>query len=259
MRKKKEKPDGPGEAKGRRGRREGRIKMIGGGGGGGDNGNEGGGGDEEVAAMRLVVWWVWVLWYCARNCNDGRTSKQSGFEFQNKWCNNTTLNDPNVVVVAKVTTLVHGQRTCMLSVPPHRSNPLTAHAARPPTSGSGGGGEGYDFGAWATNMPLPLRPQTDALRAHFLTCTGAQMLTGPAVHMPRSSTPPIVHVATRPDTADTAAAPDTQDLTCITRKLLPLAPLKIPHLQSCKTAASCMPQAPNFKTTRKSITRSHNT
>ncbi|KAI0288775.1 hypothetical protein BC826DRAFT_1107518 [Russula brevipes] len=41
---------------------------------------------------------------------------------------------------------------------PHRSNPLTARAARPPTSGGGGGSDGDDFGAWATNAPPPLGP-----------------------------------------------------------------------------------------------------
>ena len=131
----------------------------------------------------------------------------------------------------------------MPSVPPHRSDPSTARAARPPMSGGGGGGEGDDFGAWATNAPLPLGLQTDALRARFLARTGAQMPTGPAVRTPRSSTPPIVHAATRPDTADTAAAPDTQDLTRITRKLSPPAPLKVP--QDCRFPHASSPRLQN--------------
>ncbi|KAI0283839.1 hypothetical protein BC826DRAFT_1109969 [Russula brevipes] len=45
----------------------------------------------------------------------------------------------------------------MPSVPPHRSDPSTMRAMRPPTSGGGGVGDG-DFGAWATNAPPPLRP-----------------------------------------------------------------------------------------------------
>ncbi|KAI0300278.1 hypothetical protein BC826DRAFT_668816 [Russula brevipes] len=100
-------------------------------------------------------------------------------------------------------------------------------------------------------------PQTDALRA-FLACTGAQMLTGPAVRMPRSSTPPIVHAATRPDTADTAAAPDTQDFTCITHKpklTKTVAPGTPQDPNTRKTAASSVPQVPDFKTTREPTAR----
>ncbi|KAI0277546.1 hypothetical protein BC826DRAFT_1181784 [Russula brevipes] len=120
------------------------------------------------------------------------------------------------VAAAKATTLVRGRRTRMLSVPPHRSDPSTARAARPPTSGGGGGGEGDDFGAWATNAPLPLGPQTDALRARFLVRT------------------------------DTAAAPDTQDLTRITRKLSPPAPLKVP--QDCRFPHASSPRLQNNST-----------
>jgi hypothetical protein len=67
------------------------------------------------------------------------------------------------------------------SSPPHRANPSTAHAARPPTSGSGGGGgDGDDFGAWATNARPPPTPRTTPYR--------------PVPHTeptPRPHTPPV--------------------------------------------------------------------
>ncbi|KAI0275796.1 hypothetical protein BC826DRAFT_1114281 [Russula brevipes] len=147
---------------------------------------------------------------------------------------------------------------------PTRSNPSTARAARPPTSGGGGGGkgddfgagggggggEGDDFGAWATNAPLPLRPQTDALRARFLVHTGVQMPTGPLCahqgpqHPPSfmrlqdqipQIPPPPRYSRPHPQTV----APGT-----------PQGPARLP-LPACL-------KPPDFKTTRKSITRSRN-
>jgi hypothetical protein len=46
----------------------------------------------------------------------------------------------------------------MLAAPPHRSEPSTARAARPPLSGGGGGGDGDDFGALAANVARGLDP-----------------------------------------------------------------------------------------------------
>jgi hypothetical protein len=68
------------------------------------------------------------------------------------------------VAAATATTSVCGRRTRLhRSGPPcrpfpHRSNPSTARAACPPMSGSGGGGDGDDFGVWATNARPPLGP-----------------------------------------------------------------------------------------------------
>jgi hypothetical protein len=127
-----------------------------------------------------------------------------------------------VVVAATATTSVRGRQTRLHHLhprgrphavrSPHRSDPSTTHAARPPTSGGGGGGDSDDFGVWATNAPPPLGPPDRRIegklpRAHRCAdadrarCAHAKVLK-----------PPIVHAATRPDTADTAAAPDTQDL-----------------------------------------------
>jgi hypothetical protein len=44
----------------------------------------------------------------------------------------------------------------MLAMPLHRSEPLTARAARPPLSGGGGVGDGDDFGALAGNVDDPM-------------------------------------------------------------------------------------------------------
>jgi hypothetical protein len=226
-----------------------------------------------------------------------------------------------VVVAATATTSVRGRQTRLHHLhprgphavrSPHRSDPSTAHAARPPTSGGGGGGDGDDFGAWATNtppppaparttpcrpLPPPIRPLDRTRRPSTykwrwwwrrrrrLRCVGDKRASTictreddpmpsapptdptprphtPPVHLqvavvvaatattsvrgrqtrlhhgppdrriegklPRAHRcadadrarcahakvlkPPIVHAATRPDTADTAAAPDTQDL-----------------------------------------------
>ena len=48
----------------------------------------------------------------------------------------------------------------MPAAPPHRSEPSTARAARPPLSGGGGGGDDYDFDALAANNddPMPAAP-----------------------------------------------------------------------------------------------------
>jgi hypothetical protein len=48
----------------------------------------------------------------------------------------------------------------MPAVPLHRSEPLTARTACPPLSGSGGGGDGDDFGALVANDddPMPATP-----------------------------------------------------------------------------------------------------
>jgi hypothetical protein len=46
----------------------------------------------------------------------------------------------------------------MLSVPPHRPDPSTAHTARPPMSDGSGGVDGDDFGVWAMSAPPALGP-----------------------------------------------------------------------------------------------------
>ncbi|KAI0282675.1 hypothetical protein BC826DRAFT_1110686 [Russula brevipes] len=132
---------------------------------------------------------------------------------------------------------------------PHRSDPSTARAARPPTSGGGGAGEGDDVGAWATNAhavrsphrsdpSTARRPSTYewrrwCRRRRRLWCVGDERAS--TTRAPDGRIEGSLPRAHRPDTADTAAAPDTQDLTRITRKLSPPAPLKIPHLDSHST------------------------
>jgi hypothetical protein len=77
------------------------------------------------------------------------------------------------MVASMLTTSVCGRRTRlrhlgplkddddpMPAAPLHRSEPSTARAARPPLSGSGGGGDGDDFGTLAANDddPMPAAP-----------------------------------------------------------------------------------------------------
>jgi hypothetical protein len=82
----------------------------------------------------------------------------------------------------------------MPSVPPHRSDPSTAHTAHPPMSGGGGGGDGDDFGAWATNAPSPLGPPDGRIEG---ARTGAQILTGPAVRAKVLNAPSFMRLQDR--------------------------------------------------------------
>ncbi|KAI0276117.1 hypothetical protein BC826DRAFT_1114196 [Russula brevipes] len=57
----------------------------------------------------------------------------------------------------------------MPSVPPHRSDPSTARAAHPPTSGGGGGGDGDDLDAEleSLEMPAPSSPAASQVGSLF--------------------------------------------------------------------------------------------